>query len=84
MEVHLENVLLYASYASFILFGALSLLNLYLGKWGAAIGMCGMMAIALVSGVLQGVDILWSAFVAIVTVAIVAFYVAAARKTQQK
>lgn len=80
----METALLNASYVTFIFFGSLALLNAYLGKWGGALGMFGLMAIAFASGVLHGVDIVWSVFVAIVATTSVAMYFVASRKKRQK
>lgn len=65
---------------AFLLFGLFAVLNAYLNKWGPALAMFGMMLVAFISGVLQGVNVAWTAFVVIVAAAGAAQYFVSRRK----
>lgn len=69
---------------AFLLFGSFAVLNANLNKWGPALAMFGMMLVAFIAGVLQGVNVVWTAFVVIVTAAGAAQYYASNRKLKAR
>lgn len=65
-----------AFHFAFLLFGSFAVLNAYLKKWGPSLAMFGIMLVAFIAGLLQGVGGAWTAFVVIIVVTGIALYFA--------